>query len=83
MVILMILKLSLSPAGLIAVLGCTGLTGAGLIMGRGGGAVTSTIFKMLLRGATGRGGKTIGALLTGALAWVGDAPEVAVPASVP
>ena len=30
---------------------------AGLIIGRGGGAWASTIFRMLLRGATGRGGK--------------------------
>ena len=37
------------------------MEGAGLTIGRGGGAWGSTIFKMLRRGATGRGGSTIGA----------------------
>ena len=36
--------------------------GAGLIIGLGGGAAASTIFKILRRGATGLGVKTTGGL---------------------
>ena len=53
--------------------------GAGLMIGRGGGGVASTIFKILLRGATGRGVSTIGG--RGGLAAGGVIPTVApVPA---
>ena len=41
------------------------------MIGRGGGGLASTIFRMLLRGATGRGGRTMGGLALG-LAMIGS-----------